>query len=697
MSKYLQMFLKALFVLLCFYLSYNVSYIGFSLLIIEFTFFSLIFFPLGILIVPIVLFYNEINISYIFLVLFALSFLKPFFCKNKYYLSLYIILTSFLSCFIYYQDILLACLLLPMYALLTLSYIYVTDVYKIQRTQIRINNYPFFLAILVFIMCFGSINVRHSLFYISFLLMVLSLFSVDKISFILSIVLLTIYPTKAGLIFPFITILLMFQKIGFIIILALTIYNYFLSLIPLETYELLIAYALFFPFTFRKKQSKSNYHNLVLNFNEQILKFASFLDNFARNFTTPSRVKNKLSEGFENIVNAFYKRCSKSDTCFDKYKNETYSFIKSALIYGTNIHMEINTTDLKRLSKNCIYANDIINKANFWKNKYQLSDSSIREKALNSQIIGISSTIKQYAIDMVSKKEIPFPLFDNLKNKILKNGYPIILFNIKKYFTDDFLIEIGINQIDEQTILHVIKKIASIELKQNVSINIDKTINNVTYFQIVPKNNYQFLYGMGSLAKDDLNITGDNFLIKESHNNFIAALSDGMGSGYKAYEESKLTLDMVNKITEFEINVRTSINMLNTFYSLKDNMDSYATLDLLEINKTTGEAILYKMGSSDSFIYTNSELEVINNKNLPFGIDDLISENNFALKNNDLILLMSDGLRDNITNNELINIITTSLDEHPQKISYNILNHIVQENKMTDDMSLITIKIVKSN
>lgn len=439
------------------------------------------------------------------------------------------------------------------------------------------------------------------------------------------------------------------------------------------------------------------YDNIINNFNDQVLKFASFLDEFERKFITNREELIKFNEAYNFLILTYCKGCQKRDSCLNQNKNEAYLFLKSCLNYGNNIYIKRSNSLSLDFIKSCPFHDEIIIKGNNLKNKYNLGrNRGTKEIALEKQIIGLSNTLRQYTIDLSSKREMHLELFLNFKNAIIDHGFNLILFNIRRIFKDDFWIEVGINNIYDNS-LEVIKAICEKWLNKKISIEIIKKNSDVIYFNIVPLIIINVLYGTANVNKEKNNIPGDNYLIKNIDNGqFIAALSDGMGSGYKAFSESKETLEMLDHITEFEINPNTSINILNTFYQLKDTMDQYATLDFIEINRSTREAILFKMGSSNTYLYRNGELSIIYNQNLPFGISDLITKNELTLNDDDCIILASDGICDHIKDLDLERKLSTIIHMDPKQIAFEIINSIVSSYGCApDDMSIIVLKIEK--
>ena len=214
---------------------------------------------------------------------------------------------------------------------------------------------------------------------------------------------------------------------------------------------------------------------------------------------------------------------------------------------------------------------------------------------------------------------------------------------------------------------------------------------------MIPEVKVEILYGYGSLSANQNNICGDNYIIKELNNGrFISAISDGMGKGYQAFCESNNVLNLVSAIVEQNLEVTTALEILNTFYAIQEYLEKYSTLDLLEINRYNKTAKFFKMGATTSYIIKkNGTLQKIINQNLPFGIEDAIDNKELILEDEDLILMSSDGIFENLVEcKELDDFIKKIRGETPQKIVFEILNYTINnEIKTNDDATLIALKI----
>ena len=83
------------------------------------------------------------------------------------------------------------------------------------------------------------------------------------------------------------------------------------------------------------------------------------------------------------------------------------------------------------------------------------------------------------------------------------------------------------------------------------------------------------------------------------------------------------------------------------------------------------------------------------NKSLPFGIEELVENYEVPLKDNDVIIMSSDGILENVVDaNRLETFLKSVKDLTPQRIVYELFNFAVKnELKTNDDMTLIALRI----
>ena len=433
------------------------------------------------------------------------------------------------------------------------------------------------------------------------------------------------------------------------------------------------------------------YTKVVKNISEEVLGFAGFLDKFAEGFKNPKEYNERISEALKTIVQKHCMKCPIRKECFNKNKNIIYPNFRLMLL-----QKDLYNSELRAFLNHCVNSKDIYETAKNLNYRFDFTIPGTNNNVMLSQITGVSNAIKQYAVDIVTKEEINYELIIMLKQQLFNVGYDVVYYEVEKAFVDDFLIVVGITN----TNLRVEKNFE--EISENcflvpTTVVLDRVEEGVAYYQIIPKIVVDILYGYGSISSEGNHICGDNYIIKELKNGkFVSAISDGMGKGYSAFYESDMTLKLVSEVVELGLKSQTSLEILNTFYVIQDYLERYATLDLLEINRHNMHARFYKMGGTTTYILKNDgKIEKVVNQNLPFGIDELPENYEYELENNDLILMSSDGIFENIIEEkELEEFLFQIKDENPQKIVYELLNYTnKQKLKTKDDMTLIVLKV----
>lgn len=128
----------------------------------------------------------------------------------------------------------------------------------------------------------------------------------------------------------------------------------------------------------------------------------------------------------------------------------------------------------------------------------------------------------------------------------------------------------------------------------------------------------------------------------------IALLCDGMGSGTSAALTSALSTTFLSRMLQGGMRTDTALRMLNAFLAARatGESESSTTVDLLEIDRVSGEACLYKCGAAPSFLLRRGEVTRFHSRTAPVGIlESLDAERiGFTVRGGDVILQVSDGV-----------------------------------------------------
>ncbi len=126
------------------------------------------------------------------------------------------------------------------------------------------------------------------------------------------------------------------------------------------------------------------------------------------------------------------------------------------------------------------------------------------------------------------------------------------------------------------------------------------------------------------------------------------ALSDGMGRGKSAREESEAAIDLLFRLYHAGMRRELIYENVNRMLLARNDTEMYATLDAVSIDLNTGEAELLKYGAPPSFLLRNGKVKPIFGQALPCGIlaEAKPSVIRLKLKPNDRLVLCSDGVQD---------------------------------------------------
>lgn len=125
-------------------------------------------------------------------------------------------------------------------------------------------------------------------------------------------------------------------------------------------------------------------------------------------------------------------------------------------------------------------------------------------------------------------------------------------------------------------------------------------------------------------------------------------LSDGMGSGPEAAQQSSKTISLIKEFLEAGLPAETAARLANGSMLLASQEDNFATIDLVIINLHSGEGEFIKVGALPSLVKRGKRVAMVRSPSLPAGILDQIEINpvRYQLRSGDILCLFSDGVLD---------------------------------------------------
>ena len=211
---------------------------------------------------------------------------------------------------------------------------------------------------------------------------------------------------------------------------------------------------------------------------------------------------------------------------------------------------------------------------------------------------------------------------------------------------------------------------------------------------------YYVMSGVATKKKNGSSISGDSFSFFELDNGkHYICLSDGMGSGGQASQESELVVDLLQKFVEAGFPKETAIKMMNSAMVLQGEDNSFSTFDLAEINLYTGDLELTKIGAAATFIKSKGRVECVMSDTLPTGVDICPQEETTQMKlsEGDFLVMVTDGVLEYLhvkkPEAKMKDFILDIQTDHAGAFAKELLDKILlyTGNYAMDDMTILVI------
>ncbi|BBH23333.1 stage II sporulation protein E [Paenibacillus baekrokdamisoli] len=216
---------------------------------------------------------------------------------------------------------------------------------------------------------------------------------------------------------------------------------------------------------------------------------------------------------------------------------------------------------------------------------------------------------------------------------------------------------------------------------------------------------YEVETGVAGVAKGGDLLSGDSFSTVELGNGkFAVAISDGMGNGERAKQESSTALSILQQLLQSGMDEKLAIKSVNSVLLLRSSDEVFATVDVALIDMYTAKTTFMKIGSTPSFIKRGSEVISISANNLPVGIlqDIDVDLIRVQLLPGDTLIMMTDGIYDapgHAVNKEMWmkRVIQEIRTDNPQEIADCLLDTVVRYHNgdIVDDMTVVVARVDK--
>lgn len=467
-----------------------------------------------------------------------------------------------------------------------------------------------------------------------------------------------------------------------------------------------------------KKQEKMNENHIekvkdifvgrLESFSDVLYNMSAIVNNLINN--DKLQMKNKSSALVENLADRVCANCDMNSICWRRELHYTYSaFTELIQNYQENkdkVPSELERKCIKRTSlvKNTeeIVNNYIISE--MWRNRLT-EGRQILAGQINNMAMSISEIMDEFNSNVKFNNEVE----RHLRKLFSKNSIA---------FKDIFCFEDRKGRINvkvsmescggTQTCVKELLPVVNQGCGTNMCISDDgccinpKTNICTVTFEETPK--YHVASYVGRECKYGEKYNGDSYSFgKLKDGTYMMVISDGMGSGPEAGQESRAAVELIEKFSEAGFSNTTSINTVNTIMTLKFSEDEkFSTLDMGSIDLYTGDIDFMKVGAVSSYIKHGDKIDVVKSKTLPIGVLDKVDVEviNKKVKHGDIIVMISDGLSDCTADSEsgidwIAEYLENNSGNNPAEMAEEIMEIAKDlcKGKAKDDMTVIVSKV----
>lgn len=454
---------------------------------------------------------------------------------------------------------------------------------------------------------------------------------------------------------------------------------------------------------------------------ERLNRFSRAFKELSRTFSEISETKvvtdkQDISALFDRVADKVCKNCGLCMHCWDRNFYNTYQ-VMFKIVEKLDSKGWVEEADIPDyFIERCERINDFVQAVNnvfeifrvdaVWKNKIGESRGLVSQ-----QLEGLSEVISNLAseidMDVHFKSDLEDLVLIGLR-QVGVSATEVIVYENKwgKYEINIFHKGCGGKRTCVSTIEKVVSDLVGKKMTKENGECYLKLKGGACNLRLIEKESLRVTTGIAKVSKYESVVSGDSYtFMNPGDGKYIVALSDGMGSGQKAANQSRATISLLEQFMESGFDKDTAIRLINSILVLKSNDDSFSTIDMSVIDLYSGEVEFVKVGAVHTYIKRKENVETVKMVSLPAGIlsnieMELVHRN---VEDGDFIIMMTDGISDSFKKDgddekSLQRFIQGILSVNPQEIADQILNEAYTncQEIPIDDMMVVVSKVWRS-
>ena len=420
--------------------------------------------------------------------------------------------------------------------------------------------------------------------------------------------------------------------------------------------------------------------------------------------------KEYLIKLFDYACDNVCAHCGLKFGCWKNNANKNYALMMS-LFDRISETGRVSVLDLpKNFSQRCVKKEEFVKVVNliyeiYRTDKLWIEKTNETKLLMANQMHGITRAIKKASRDLevvsdASKEEF-------LRSELETEGF--LCSDVKVLLENDniYCIYLEFSENNTEPDIEKLCQIVSYSVEVPVRYNDTVSTSRGCLVCFYPREAYSVSTAVASEMKYGESVNGDctgKVFLPDGYG--YVMLSDGMGSGEKAYNNSRDTVNMIKLFLNSGFDFQSAVRLLNSSLVLNFSKDSFATLDILGINLVTGEISLSKTGSAPTYIKRGKNVEKIESTSLPVGILRELEFDPVTIQAHDdytLVVMVSDGVSNTMFDAEdekdwIENELVTINSKNVQLVANKILERaLLKYNGKAEDDITVAVSLIYKN
>lgn len=407
---------------------------------------------------------------------------------------------------------------------------------------------------------------------------------------------------------------------------------------------------------------------------------------------------------FDRVRGNVCSNCTLTDVCWnrDVLRTQQQAYALLAKLDETGGVEKADLND--RLRRRCPHAEEFITALN---HAYDLEAQLYRHRRQNAstcaQVAGQFQTVSRILTDLSEELASEFVRYPSLEHQLYeqlhKKGRRILGVTVLKNRYDRYEVTVRRASCDGSGDCAAITRSASKLLGVGLQKEPTPCGKGECVLHLREQERFSVLVGTAAAVKPGETRCGDHHLVLPLRDGrFLLAISDGMGSGEEASEESGAVIALLGSFLSAGFDKNAAIKLINSALLLRGGEEMFATVDMAILDLFAGTAEFVKIGSADSYLKSGGKTETIPSTSLPVGIIDVpdIEHTRRRLRAGDLLVLASDGVCEAFGGSEGLKARLQTLDSEksPKRLARELLDEARQKDTpYPDDMTLILAQI----